>query len=45
MKDYIQSVLLYQKKLQTQKTLMMDLLFKNQAQVVFEQALISHLEQ
>ena len=33
------------KEAQTQKILMMDLLFKNQAQVVFEQALISHLEQ
>ena len=30
---------------QTQKILMMDLLFKNQAQVVFEQALIFHSEQ
>ena len=44
MKDYIQSVLLFQKKPQTQKILMMDLLFKNQVQVVREQALIFHLE-
>ena len=45
MKDYIQFVLLYQKKPQTQKILMMDLLFKNQVQVVQEQALIFHSEQ
>ena len=45
MKESIQFVLLFQKKLQMLKTLMMDLLFKNQAQVVFEQAPISPLEQ
>ena len=45
MKESIQSVLLFQKKRQTQKILMMDMLSKNQVQVVFEQALISPLEQ
>ena len=45
MKESIQSVLLFQKKRQTQKILMMDLYYKNQAQQVFEQALISLLEQ
>ena len=44
MRDYIQSVLLFQKKQQTQKILMMDLLFKIQAQLVQEQALIFHSE-
>ena len=45
MKESTQFVLLFQKKLQMLKTLMTDLYYKNQAQQVFEQALISLLEQ